>query len=90
MVLEKEIQDNVESHLKLLVNQTETFLPFIKVAFPYTQNLSDACYGMIAGNALSVFINQYAIRMRYPTYDDFIEFGKIVSKYREQVDAFFK
>jgi len=90
MAIPKEIQDYVEAHIKLLVQQTETFLPFIKTAFPYSKNLSDACFSLIVGNSLSIFLNQYAMRLRSPTSSDFEEFGKITMKYRDQVDKFFK
>ncbi len=73
-----------------MVSQTESYLPFIKIAFPYSQNLADSCYSLIVGNALSVFINQYAMRMKYPSASDFEDFGKLAFKYRNQVDKFFK
>lgn len=73
-----------------MIKQTESYLPFIKTAFPYSTNLSDACFSLIAGNALSVFINQYAMRLAFPSIEDFEEFGKITGKYRDQVEKFFK
>jgi hypothetical protein len=30
------------------------------------------------------------MRMKYPTAEDFTEFGKITLKYRDQIDQFFK
>ena len=90
MVIQKEIQKYIENHIEILVQQTTTYLPFIKVAFPYSKDLSEACYSLIAGNALSVFLNQYAMRMKYPIPDDFVEFGKIMAKYRTEIDGFFK
>lgn len=73
-----------------MIKQTESYLPFIKTAFPYSTNLSDACFSLIAGNALSVFINQYAMRLAFPSIEDFEEFGKITGKYRDQVEKFIK
>ena len=90
MVIKKEIKEHVESHMKLMIQQTESFLPFLKVAFPYSKNLADACFSLIVGSALSVFINQYGMRLKYPSKSDFEEFGKITIKYRNQVDKFFK
>ena len=90
MVIEKDIQDYVEKHIKLMITQTESYIPFIKIAFPFSQNLADSCFSLIVGNALSVFINQYAMRMKYPSASDFEDFGRLVSKYRSQVDKFFK
>lgn len=90
MAIQEEVQEQVEKHIKLMISQTEAYLPFIKVAFPYSSNMADACYSMIVGSALSVFVNQYAMRMKYPTVDDFTEFGRFVQKYRDQIDQFFK
>ena len=90
MVVPDEIMDHVEKHIKLMVQQTESYLPFIKTAFPYTNNLADSCFSLIVGNALSVFINQYAMRLKFPQESDFKEFGKLTFKYRNQVDKFFK
>ncbi len=90
MVIQKDIQEYVEKHIKLMISQTESYIPFIKIAFPFSQNLADSCFSLIVGNSLSVFINQYAIRMKYPDASDFEDFGKITSKYRHQVDKFFK
>ncbi len=89
MAIPNEIQEYVEKNIKLMISQTETYLPFIKVAFPYSNNLADGVYNLIVGSALSVFVNQYAIRMKYPTTEDFSEFGKLVLRYREQVEKFF-
>lgn len=89
MTIPTDIQDYIEKHIKLMISQTEAYLPFIKVAFPYSKNLADAVYNLIIGSALSVFLNQYAMRMKYPTADELSEFGKIALKYRDQVDQFF-
>ena len=90
MAIPVEVQEFVEKHIKLMISQTETYLPFIKVAFPYSKNVADGVYNLIIGSALSVFVNQFAMRMKYPTADDFEEFGKISLKYRDQIDQFFK
>ena len=90
MAIPDEIQEYVEKNIKLMISQTETYLPFIKIAFPYSQNLADGVYNLIIGSALSVFVNQYAMRMKYPSTEDFAEFGKLVFKYRDQIDKFFK
>lgn len=90
MAIPTEIQEQVQKHIKLMISQTETYLPFIKVAFPYSNNVADGVYNLIVGSALSVFVNQYAMRMQNPTVEDFTEFGKIALKYRDQIDQFFK
>ena len=90
MAIPSDIVDFVEKHIKLMISQTESYLPFIKVAFPYSNNIADGVYNLIIGSALSVFVNQYAMKMQNPTIEDFTEFGKIALKYRDQVDQFFK
>lgn len=89
MAIPNDIQEYVEKNMKLMISQTETYLPFIKIAFPYSNNLADGVYNLIVGSALSVFVNQYAIRMKYPTAEDFSEFGKLILKYRDQIEKFF-
>lgn len=90
MAIPDDIQEYVEKNIKLMISQTETYLPIIKIVFPYSKNLADGIYNLIVGSAVSVFINQYAMRMKYPTVEDFSEFAKIVYKYRDQIDQFFK
>ena len=90
MAIPDEVEEAVEKHIKLMISQTETYLPFIKVAFPYSNNVADGVYNLIIGSALSVFVNQFAARVISPTVEDFTEFGKIALKYRDQVDQFFK
>ena len=90
MAIPADVEEYVEKHIKLMISQTETYLPFIKTAFPYSNNLADGVYNLIMGSALSVFVNQYAMRMKYPTAEDFADFGKVALKYRDQIDQFFK
>ena len=90
MAIPSDVEDFVEKHIKLMISQTESYLPFIKVAFPYSKNVADGVYNLIIGSALSVFVNQYAMRMQNPTVEDFADFGKIALRYRDQVDQFFK
>lgn len=89
MAIPSEIQQYVENHIELLIQQTKSYLPFIKIAFPFSKNVAEACYSLIVGNALSVFINQYAMRIKYPTEDDFVEFGKLTIKYKERIEKLF-
>jgi hypothetical protein len=90
MPIPEDIQDFVEEQINLMISQIEAYLPFIKVAFPYSKNLADACYNLIIGSAVLIFLNQYAMRLKYPTAEDFTEFGKVTLKYRDQIDQFFK
>ncbi len=90
MAIPDDVEEIVEKHILLMISQTETYLPFIKVAFPYSNNIADGVYNLITGSALSLFINQYALKMKYPTAEDFTDFGKISLKYRDQIDQFFK
>ncbi len=90
MAIPDDVEEFVEKHIKLMISQTETYLPFIKVVFPYSNNVADSVYNLIIGSALSVFVNQFAMKMKNPTVEDFTEFGKIALKYRDQIDQFFK
>ena len=90
MAIPADVEEVVEKHIKLMISQTETYLPFIRVAFPYSNNVADGVYNLIIGSALSIFVNQFAMKMKNPTVNDFTEFGKIALKYRDQVDQFFK
>ena len=88
MAIQKEIQEYMNRHLELLLSQTRSYVPFIKTAFP-GMDLTDACFNLIVGNAFSVFLGQYALHMKSPTEEDLLEFGKIVSRYRENISEFF-
>jgi hypothetical protein len=90
MPIPEDVKEFVEKQITLMISQTEAYLPFIRVAFPYSKNLADGCYNLIVGSAVSIFVNQYAMRLKYPTAEDFTEFGKITVKYRDQIDQFFK
>ena len=90
MTIPVEVEEIIEKHIKLMISQTETYLPFIRVVFPYSKNIADGVYNLIIGSALSVFVNQFAIKMVNPTVEDFTDFGKIALKYRDQIDKFFK
>jgi hypothetical protein len=90
MPIPKDIQDLLEEQTNLMISQCKDFLPFIKCAFPYSKNLTDAYYNLIVGSAVLIFVNQYATRLMFPTTEDFVEFGKITLKYREQIDKFIK
>ena len=90
MVIPDDIEEFVEKHIKLMISQTETYLPFIKIVFPYSNNVADSVYNLIIGSALSVFVNQFTMKMKNPSVEDFTDFGKIALKYRDQIDQFFK
>jgi len=90
MVIPDDVEEFVEKHIKLMISQTETYLPFIKIVFPYSNNVADSVYNLIIGSALSVFVDQFTMKMKNPTVEDFTDFGKIALKYRDQIDRFFK
>ena len=90
MPIPDDVQESVEKQIKIMISQTEAYIPLLKIAFPYSNNLADACYNLIVGSAVSIFVNQYAMRLKYPNAEDFKEFGKIIVKYRDQIDQFFK
>lgn len=86
--MQKEIYDYVKNYLDLLLQQTSSYQPFLKTAFPGVA-LSDACFNLVVGNAFSVFLSQYAMRMLSPTEEDFVEFGKLTSQYKEKINEIF-
>jgi hypothetical protein len=90
MPIPEDIRDFVEEQINLMISQSKVYLPFIKVAFPYSKNPTDACYNLIVGSAALLFLNQYAVRLQFPTSEEFIEFGKITLKYRDQIEQFLK
>ena len=73
MVIPDDVEEFIEKHIKLMISQTETYLPFIKVVFPYSNNVADSIYNLIIGSALSVFVNQFALKMKNPTVEDFTD-----------------
>jgi hypothetical protein len=75
--------------MELMINQTRTYAPFLKVAFPSVRDLSDLTFNMMVGNALTVFISQFMMRMQSPSESDFAEFGKLVEIYRNKVKELF-
>ena len=88
MAIPNDIEEYVEKHIKLMISQTETYLPFIKVAFPYSKNVADGVYNLIIGSALSVFVNQYATKMKNPTVEDFTDFGRLLLNIEIRLTSF--
>lgn len=86
--MQKDIEDFMKKHMDMLLAQTKSYQPFIKTAFP-TMNMSDACFNLIAANAFSVFLSQYAMRLISPMEADFAEFGSLVSQYKEKINEIF-
>lgn len=89
MTLQPEIKDAIERNMELMLTQTKSYLPFLRVAFPGVKDLSEMCYNLMVGNALTTFLSQYALRMKSPGEGDFAEFGAIVEKYRSKVKEMF-
>jgi len=89
MTLQPEIKDAIERNMELMLTQTKSYSPFLKVAFPGVKDLSEMCYNLMVGNALTTFLSQYALRMKSPSESDFAEFGTIVEKYRSKVKEMF-
>jgi hypothetical protein len=90
MAIPKDIKDLLEEQMTLMIFQCKVFLPFVEYAFPYSKNPNDAYYNLIAGSAVLFFVNQYAMRLMFPSPEDFTEFGKITLKYREQINQLIK
>lgn len=90
MVIPPEIKQIIEKQIDIMIEQTKAYLPFIKLAFPGMKDLSEACYVLIIGNVLPVFVTQYAMRMNYPQEQEFVEFGELTQKYKEKIKAIFQ
>ncbi len=90
MAIQPEIKDAIERNMELMLTQIKSYLPFLRVAFPGVKDLSEMCYNLMVGNALTTFLSQYAMRMKSPDESDFAEFGSIVEKYRSNVKEEFK
>ncbi len=89
MVLSSDIKTAIEKNMELMMTQTKAYLPFLKVAFPTSRDISELTFNMMVGNALTVFISQFAMRMQSPSEGDFAEFGKIVEPYRIKIKEMF-
>ena len=89
MVISSDIKTAIEKNMELMINQTRVYLPFLQVAFPGVRDLSELTFNMMAGNALTVFISQFAMRIQSPSESDFAEFGKILEPYRNKVKELF-
>lgn len=87
--MEPGIKEAVEKNMDLMLRQASVYTPFLRIAFPAVANLSEFCFNLMVGNALSTFLTQYALRMKSPNEDDFAEFGRIVEMYREKVKGLF-
>ena len=89
MAIEPEIKAVIENQIELMIGQTKAYLPFIILAFPGVKDLSDAAFTLIVTNVLSIFLTQYAMRLKSPTEQDFTEFGTITTKYKEKIKKMF-
>jgi len=89
MAIQPDVKLAIERNMELMLNQTKSYLPFLKVAFPTVLDLSELTFNMMVGNALTVFISQLAMRMQSPSESDFAEFGTIVGVYKTKVKELF-
>ena len=87
--MEQEIREIIERNMDLMLTQTKVYTPFLRIAFPAVSNLTELCYNLMVGNALSTLLSQYALRMKIPDEKDFAEFNTIVGQYREKVKGMF-
>lgn len=89
MTLQPEIKEIIETNMDLMLKQTRAYLPFLRIAFPGIRDLSEMCYNLMVGNALTTFLSQYALRMQSPNEKDFAEFGILVEPYKKKVKELF-
>lgn len=83
--MQPEIKEAVEKNMELMLRQTKTYMPFLRIAFPQTKDLPQMCYNLMMGNALMTFLSQYALRMQTPSEKDFAEFGALVEQYKDRI-----
>ncbi len=84
MTLQPEIKEIIETNMDLMLKQTRAYLPFLRIAFPEVRDLSEMCYNLMVGNALTTFLSQYALRIQSPNEKDFAEFGILVEPYKKK------
>lgn len=89
MTLQPEVKETIERNMDLMLKQTKVYIPFLRIAFPGVVSLSEMCYNLMVGNALTTFLSQYALRMQSPNEKDFAEFGVVVEQYRDKVKELF-
>ncbi|MFZ1077824.1 MAG: hypothetical protein WAN47_10395 [Nitrosotalea sp.] len=89
MTLQPEVKEIIERNMDLMLRQTKSYLPFLKIAFPAVRDLSEMCYNLMVGNAPTTFLSQYALRMQNLGENDFTEFGALVEQYRQKVKEMF-
>jgi hypothetical protein len=89
MTIQAEVKEIIEKNMDLMLKQTKSYLPFLKIAFPAVIDLSEMCYNLMVGNALTTFLSQYTLRMQRPDEKDFAEFGALVEQYRQKVKEMF-
>lgn len=89
MTIDPEIKSIIENQIELMIKQTKAYLPFVRLAFPGVKDLSDAAFSLIVANVLPVFLTQYAMRLKSPSKQDFVEFGILTNKYKEKIKKMF-
>jgi hypothetical protein len=89
MTIDPEIKSIIENQIELMIKQTKAYLPFVRLAFPGVKDLSDAAFSLIVANVLPVFLTQYAMRLKSPSEQDFVEFGILTNKYKEKIKKMF-
>lgn len=89
MTIDTEIKSIIENQIELMIKQTKAYLPFVRLAFPGVKDLSDAAFSLIVANVLPVFLTQYAMRLKSPSEQDFVEFGILTNKYKEKIKKMF-
>ena len=67
MAIPADVEEFVEKHIKLMISQTETYLPFIRVAFPYSNNIADGVYNLLLGRHLNCLLQHGQIIPSYST-----------------------
>ena len=88
--MEKDIEIAVTKFIEMMMKHTRSLKPFLLTTYPYQVNLQDAYFQLILNQSFSFFLNQYSLRLKKPTPDDYKEFGEIILRYKDAIEKTLK
>ncbi len=84
--MEKDIANAVEKFIEMMMKHARSLKPFLQTTYPYQINLQDAYFQLILNQSFSFFLNQYSLRLKKPTPDEYKEFGEIILKHKDAIE----
>ena len=88
--MEKDIEIAVTKFIEMMMKHARSLKPFLLTTYPYQVNLQDAYFQLILNQSFSFFLNQYSLRLKKPTPDDYKEFGEIILRYKDAIEKTLK